>query len=69
LVSYVRPRAIEVVHGFLYLNPAAFVQSAIDDFARYVGELRSADREAETRTNFERLWDHRWNATEVSRTD
>ena len=62
-VSHDRPPAIDLAEE-RYLNPAAFIRSAADDFTRYVGELR-AHPEGQLGINFVKLWDKRWNETEV----
>jgi hypothetical protein len=45
--------------GLLLINPKGFVKSTVDDFTKYVEELRENPSE-KTGENFEKLWDKRW---------
>jgi hypothetical protein len=64
LVSREKPQAILLnADGYLYLNPAKFIEAVIVDFDSYIEELRR-NPDSDLAKQFVKLWDELWNKTE-----
>jgi hypothetical protein len=60
ILSRASGEALELSGRFLRINPKAVLRGVIDDFGRYVAELRQQGPSGELGKNFVSLWDRRW---------